>query len=509
VGTISMRLSDWSAGHYGVRSSHFGANAILVPNTEEGRPKDNYLAAHRALDATTLRFPAGQPEILYKDGMLKNGRLIPEVAAFLDWAVLHDQKVTIVTPTKAHWPGKAVVTDFVRQVLERYGAHVEAFEIGNEFWSDTDEHHYGKHASLSAEAIHDGIYGSGHAPDILVQTANPTGAASLFKGTDTPWMEKLELSNQYVIDALSEKARDAIDGIVDHFYFNEDPGAFQGSAAERQYMDTKIDQWRAALGKDVEVHVTEWNVRADNYPQLGMKAASVMLEQFEQMIRMGVDAAQVWATQHNTSTDLGGHWGEDIRVGDDGIVRSSINGAMFDLMSSSLPGLRLRETSFSGDNGLIEIDAYGSSRKVVVYLASRSTRVEDVEVDLGTLVAGYGLQGGIRIGIDQSTSDGRHWQQSGPNGKGWYDLDGVMIDGAIYYATEHDVAAQIEHLSAEALGGGSEVSVRLNPFEVVELTFEVEGAPRPALRPGEEYVGVVGEELVRIAQPATVDEFWF
>ncbi|MGI3169924.1 calcium-binding protein [Pseudooceanicola sp. C21-150M6] len=477
-------------------TEHFGGNAVYTVNTDTGQPTANYTTATDALGIEHVRFPAGQgdPQAGLEDGedwldvtlMVPDGAggtdLRPELTDMLDWAKENDVQVTLVVPTRLMSVDEYEdfvndrITPFAEKVMRDYGSVIEAFEIGNEYWGTMNETTYGQKADLAAVGLREGMLNAGlgdlRQADIIIQMATPTGESDYTAARDSRGFNvRLEAANQDIIDELSFQARVAIDGLVEHYYYNNTELVFTDADSEQNYIDRDYAVWDANFGKELDLHITEWNVRTTDYDEVGIRAVSTIQEQFENMLEDGVDSAHVWPVQHNTDSDLVGSPREIAVLDEEGRVTNSVRGAVFDLMSESLPGMELIATEFAGDDGSFEINAYQSGDKTVVYISSRSFDVLNLDVDLTGLVGEDATGTGIQIGIDQSSesSDGFHWRQD----RGHTPSSSVRIDGRAYYYDEHDVRATFTDHDFD----GPEVDLRLKPFEVIEITFNSAATP--------------------------------
>lgn len=492
--TISLTVSAATSTGNSVSEEMFGGNVIYTVNTDDGDLNENMEEAIDDLDITSIRYPAGQGDgtaetegvswinivdLDYdEDG---NASLSEELTAMLDYArdpngdgdTSDALSVTLVIPTQnmtleEYEEFADDLETFSQLVMENYGDVVQAFEVGNEYWSTMGEAEYGAKANIAIKALADGMEAAGYAaedqPDIIVQMATPTGESDYnAESSDMSWMDRLEAANQTIIDQLDEEARDDLDGVVEHYYYRQDDATYDDSMDEMNYIAQDYAVWDEAFDKDLDLYITEWNIKTTNVDELGLKSASTMVEQFENMIELGVDGADVWAVMHNTSTDLAGDKDGEVTTDDQGRVTTSINGAIYDMMSSSLVGKDLVDLDLTGDDSEVDVTAYADENETVVYISSRSLDVETVEIDLSSLVTDYSSVTGTKIGIDQSTSDGEMWI----SGQGTVEADYVVIDGVNYYYNEHDVAAEY----TDYVFDDTTVTVTLNPYEVIQITI--------------------------------------
>lgn len=487
----SMSVIDTTDTGEIVTDRHFGGNTVFVANTDQGEPTAEYTAAVEELGINHFRFPGGQgdPSVGLIDGeewlnvvtMEPNDQgemdLRPELKAMLEWAEeQEDGKVTLVLPTRI-WDAdeyeayvESELPDFVSKLMTDHGDVIEAFEIGNEYWATMGETEYGIKANHAVTALSKALAAEGieqeDQPDILVQMAKPTGQSDFHGSKDSRgFIARLEDANQAIIDEIGSEARTAVDGVVEHYYYRQSNLEFEDSGLERSFINRQYDIWDNAFDQDLDRHITEWSIRNSNYDENGMRSASVILEQFENMQEMGVDGAHVWPVKHNTANDIAGGKEEPIELDDEGRLVNTIRGAIFDRMSNDLVGMELIKTDFSNDDGSVEINTYQSDDKTVVFVSSRSFDVMDLEVDLSELVEEFSSAIGMKLGIDPSkdSSNGNHWRSD----TGRSPASSLTLDGEDYYYDEHDVRAQFTDYTFES----STIGMQLKPFEVMELIF--------------------------------------
>ncbi len=467
--------------------AYFGGNLVFSVNTDDGVPLDNFGTAADALDITHLRFPAGQGDsgdlevdgegfldVLQMQRVDGEWQLRQEVADMLDWARENGAQVTLVLPTKNYTVAEyealsGDIAGFAKTVMRDYSDVVEAFEIGNEYWS-MGETAYGTKADVAAVALAQGMQDAGFAGDdqaaILVQMASPfAGSEYHVSVDDRPYLERVQGANRAIIDQLGAGARDAIDGVVEHYYYDKQVTEFEGSSGEMNFINRDYAVWDEEFDKELDLYITEWNVRTSDTTETGLRSASVMVEMTSNMNELGVDAAHVWPVQHNTPTDLAGKQTEDVITDAEGRVLNTINGATFDLMSSSLPGLELLDTQLSIEDGSFTFHAWQSDDSTVIYVASRATETIELELDLSTLVPDYTSASAVKLGADLSSnsSDGVHYVP----GEGFQEADSLLVNGQRYYINENDVRAVLTDLAVT----GTTVPITLDPFEVIEITF--------------------------------------
>ena len=453
-----------------VSEAHFGGNTLYTRNTDNGIPDDNYLTAVDELDIGYLRYPAGQPDVAYIDGMVIDGQLPDHLINFMGAAEAAGQKVLIVTPSHAAYSDAAEVGEFAGLLAAQYPNSVHAFEIGNEYFRHQTETSYGQVANDSVLAISEAIDALNVDIPIWVQMAEASGSESEFYWTNDErgYLTRTIEANQTIIDQLSEDARAEIDGVVEHFYLRGSTGFIDPYSQYDQMLSLDLAIWRTTLGEDITFAITEWNVRVANLDNLGIKAASSLLAHFTNIVDLGADEAYVWPPHLNTAADLAGS-GEVLTDPTTGVVINSVGGAMFDLMSTQLPGLELIPASWSFGSEMFHT-VYGSEDRVVVYVASRSDEIESISFSLGDWFGDTTLVSATQIGYDRESSDGRHYNYETDV---WDESQSLIVNGEVYYVNEHDVRATVTELDVTAGQFNTPFDLTLLPYEVVQLVYEI------------------------------------
>ncbi len=484
-----------------VPDSLFGANVVFSVNTDDdGVPLANFRLASEYLEINQFRFPGGMgdredPDDPDGDGigwlnivtMEPNDAgqmdLRPELRNFLDYAASLESdpetgqavEVTLVVPTKHlsvcdYRAYGDEIEAFARRVMEGYPDLVTAFEIGNEYWGSFGETEYGEKVNVAAPALEAGIRAAGipddAAPDIVVQMATPNTNSEFHTSVDDrAYRVRVIDANQRIIDTLSPEARDAIDAVNEHYYWNAPGDAFRDNSGELNHIDLDLSVWDDSFDPDLRRYMTEWNIKSTALFQNGLRFTGTFGEQFENALELGVEVAHIWGVQHNCTTDLAGSPCNTPMEDDQGRVLTTVRGAMFDLMSTNLPGMELLRIEHSNDTGAFEINAYRSEDQVVVYIASRSDAPSGLSVDLSPLVPSFESASGVKISMDRSpdSSDGFHFHP----GIGRVEADYAIVDGERFYYGEHDVRAELTDFEVTS----SQVTLGLLPFETVQLTF--------------------------------------
>lgn len=466
-----LELKTFVDANFSVTERHFGGNSLYTRNTDNGIPDPNFLDAVSNLDSQYIRYPAGQPDVAYADGVIIEGYLPDHLVNFLESARTNHLKVLIVTPTHEAYPGAETIGEFARLIAQDYSDVLHAFEIGNEYWNHQTETSYGQVANDSVLEIADALQDAGVNKPIWVQMGDAAGWESEFhsRNDERGWVTRTIEANRAVIDQISEEAFLEIDGVVEHFYLRGGEQYVNIAAPNDQMIGLDFSIWKNYLVDDATLNITEWNVRSSNLDQLGMRAASSLIAHFSHIMDLGVDEAYLWPPHLNTSSDLAGS-GRVILDQATGIVINSVGGAIFDMMSTSLPGLEYLPSGVAGESPHAIHHLYGNDERVVVYVSSRSEVIETVSYSLGSYFEGFELTSAVRVGYDPSTSDGRHYNY---RTNSWDDSQVITVLGEDYVINEHDVRASIEvldHSSSNSLDG---YVFELLPYQVVELTFKI------------------------------------
>lgn len=468
LGVLSKSETDFD-----VTGRHFGGNIIGSLHSDNGATHDHFRTAIDALDISDLRYPAGEPDVAYAAGMLQDGGLPDHVHNFFASIEGREGEVVMVTPTFGSYTGPEELQRFAELVMESYGDKVRAWEIGNEYWQLQDEFAYGRIANEAVEAIYQGMEDAGKQSDIWVQMGNASGRASAFRDHPTlGWIDSTIEANKTIINLLSPEAIERIDGLIEHVYLR-DTSQIVGNeieATNMAYLD--LDVWRTETGRDFDFAVTEWNVKTTNVEQHGLKGGSALLQHTENLLRLGVDDMHVWSPQHNTKTDLAGS--DEVLIDDDtGYVKNTVIGAVFDTMSTALPGKTLLDLDIAGAATKITTHAFADGQELTVYIASRSEDVEELAFDVADAFDGAVLERALLIGYDPDpeSSDGLHFSQGSSS---FVEVDYLMVDGERYFYNEHDANAALDLLDTSGLASGDEFAFRLRPYEIVQLTYSID-----------------------------------
>ena len=493
---VEISVTGASATGNMVPDELFGANAVYKVNTEQGDPVQSFRDAADALDSEQIRFPAGQGdgqdaaddgvEWLNVVKMVENAdgemELRPELTDFLDWAQDPDgdgdtsdaRQVTLVIPTKFlstedYEEFGPEIRAFTATVMEEYGDVVSAFEIGNEYW-EMGETAYATKANIAIDAILAGFSDAGvtlaDEPDIIVQMATPNAGSEFHSSVDDRGFKvRVEAANQQIIDTLSDEAKANIDGVVEHYYFNQRLDIFERGSSEVNNIDTDYAVWEANFDRELDLYLTEWNLKTTNLDQNGLKYTGAFSEQVEYAVGLGADTAHIWAVQHNTTTDLVGASGDTVLLDDNDRVVNTIRGATYELMRDTLPGMENLDLEYSDEDRGVEINGYQSEEKIVLYVASRVPVETHLDLDLSAIVPEFESASAVKVSLDTSdtSSDGINFVQ----GEGKVEAEYIIVGGERFYYGEHDARAKLTDYTFDT----NAPSFDLKPYEMVELTF--------------------------------------
>lgn len=436
----------------------FGGN-ILAPRAPMTGP-GSHAEAVEALGVTTLRYPGGSLtesffDLSNPDAITATDNETGEIVDFMplsdvmDYAADTGRAVTIVLPTREQISttdfddngdrfadiDEAALRGFVREVVAgEYGdAPVAGFEIGNEYWGSgrMNAVEYGRVASEMARIVDSELqalaplHPEAAEVDILVQMGTNFGESSLDEVYDgltdpeiaadlnatyglnlslTARIDWTEVNNLLVLEQFDAAELDAVDGIIAHVYSRGPDQPHTRYFHLDQIQDTWFEE-----NPDLEIHVTEWNLRSnssslDEAQDYGLFQAQEMLEQVEAFMAEGVDAAQVWPLIQNTPSALS--------LGFE-YSGSTVPGEMFALMSENLPGMTMldfapsdaRESEYEGAG--MEVHGFADGDDMLLYItAPQGSGVVQSGLDLRSLVAGVGGVEAVVLGVAPGQAPG-------------------------------------------------------------------------------------------------------
>ena len=87
-----------------------------------------------------------------------------------------------------------------------------------------------------------------------------------------------------------------------------------------------------------------------------------------------------------------------VQTDDQGRVTETLRGAMFDLMSTSLPGMELIQLDLESVENDKELAAYEKDGEFVVYIGNNLEMAETITVDLAGLLPNFNKAHGVKVG---------------------------------------------------------------------------------------------------------------
>ncbi|NIZ61253.1 type I secretion protein [Sedimentitalea sp. CY04] len=421
----------------------FGGNFLFTRDRlgDEG----TYDEVSAALGTENIRYPGGSiterlfditdPDrsIAFDYEAEKFVEIVP-ISEFLAFAEQEGLTVTVVLPTRSFLSEETDINDnrFVEideQALSQFAidvasgvygnAKIDAFEIGNEYWGsgEMSSVEYGRVSSRMVEILDAALDSVSNADfpsddiDLVVQSGTNFSHSQLddqYSYTSDPdeILEALQadygldpegdfkfssgaLNWTSINDEMITREFDTpeeiggLDAVAAHVYSREPevPGT-------RDFFLKQIDNSWLEKFPDLETYITEWNLKSGvgalGSSDYGLKQAHEMLNIIEAFSDHGVDAAHVWPLSQNTSNALSRGFEFE---------KLSAPGEMFRLMEEELTGTRPLdligsdggETEISVSN--IDVHAFASPEKYVMYLASTSDEVTNTTVDLSNLLS--------------------------------------------------------------------------------------------------------------------------
>jgi hypothetical protein len=270
----------------------YSANLLKSANTgepwfdregivEDGMPTPEILGALAQLGITHVRFPGGQEDEAFVDGILIDGDLPPFLRTFLEASQSNGLTVSLVIPVTP--PSNVAVSSattisehfleqvetFARLLAQDFSGTVLSVELGNEYWRGRElgdeslEVSYGKKASEVAVAFDRGQQSAGATIDIFLQAAG-----NLRQAFDND----LDAANIAIQSSfgITESAIDAVDGVVRNSYwkdadsgaFDNDSGLFKEDRALPQNFSRQGPAgWEDWAGKELQFMVGEYNLK--------------------------------------------------------------------------------------------------------------------------------------------------------------------------------------------------------------------------------------------------------
>lgn len=398
--TISLNSAN-NTVYQNVTTAHFGGNFLFHRNSTSDNGSFNYAAEKTGV--TNLRFPGGsitEDEYNIKLPNDSSGGKVG-LSQFMQYAGENGNSVTIVVPIdKSFYPGisnpsgrgfnEQQLKTFIEACIDyadQNGVTIKAFELGNEYWSETEANRaeiYGQKASIAAKIIDQ---------TIKSEIASPTDHPDIFVqiGSHNNAPENIVAENNAIISGFINNPGSlaTIDGLVDHRYatgeleeFKPLIGLTQVASWRNVFKDAGLDSTK------ISFNWTEWNVKAsgnsngEHSPEDGLRQAGAIISLFNS----GVGAANV------KSMNIWPHFlpgtETSLSVSDGSTTRLTAAGKAFQLMSESLVGTK--SVDISASTNAVDISAFKQDgEKLIVFVTSRSESTQSLDVALGNLTTGY------------------------------------------------------------------------------------------------------------------------
>ena len=476
----TMTLAGLQSTGLFVSPEIFGAN-IRYSATDAGLPTAAYTDVAGALGVQNVRFGGDEADLnplrfneigtLPVDGVnsinivdMPGGALRPDLVNFLEWCAASQRgpdpvKATLIIPTNnletADYDVFATqIQTFVQTVMREYGAVISAFQIGSTFGRSGDAQ-YGARATMVAEAIDAGMQAAGYAPaiqpDILIQ-----------------------LADEVAIDQLSDQAITAIDGVTGRYFSTGSGDQLFGNDPALDRIADAAALWSDRFDKPLDLHITDWKISPFATPQYGFAAGASLIQQVENMVGIGADAAHVSTLDAAVPGALTLEADGGALLDAQGRVVNSAAGAVYDLMSDALSGAELLDARFDDVPDGVEVSAYRSNGELVLYISSRTLTPSEFTLDLGTGLSLSGPVVAVRMSLDLTTTDGAHGTSAEP-------VSSVTVDGQPYNYNEDDADVI---LTDQFFTDAGAIDLSLNPFEVVQLRLDIDPDYRPPVDDG-------------------------
>lgn len=448
---LTLSVKDILSQEYS--DQHFGANILAI---RDGLGDDGtYDEAADTLNIDQIRYPGGSLTERYfdirdPDDAIKTDYITGEdidflpFSEFMQFAEATDRSALIVLPTR-HEFGLAAdangdryasvdedaLRGFIRDTLDGvYGSpKIAGFELGNEYWDSGQmtSVEYGRVASKMATIVKDEI--TNH-PDyqelftdteVLVQMGHNYGYAELDSQYDGTPEEQLDqfladygldldvdvtysngevawprLANELLLREFeTQEEIDSVDGVVAHLYSRG-----EDNISSRYFPLNTIKATWLEDNPDLEVKITEWNIRnrdRDPDEDYGLTQAHEMLELLEAMSHVDATGAYIYPVQQHSPASL---------AGDEDDPQEKISGIFFNMLQDSLPGTRpvvlegadRYQTEIS--DGDTEIHSFAGQDKLVFYINSvNATETLETQFDTFDLFTDAASIEAVKLGV--------------------------------------------------------------------------------------------------------------
>lgn len=473
-----------------ISAEMFGGNLVATRNTlVPGGPFD---IAVGNLGITGLRYPGGTVTEQFFDPLsdlwdqlfdppdtdyvtAPTGETIIGPAPVFEYATANELGVTIVLPTssllKTNAQGDLIVDPVALNEVQalvaamlhgKYGdVSIDKFEIGNEYYcyADMTAKEYGMVANELIIAVNEEIMAYAEEKGTPANWEMPEIAIQAGAG----WQEG---DSEAIIAELDPEARAAVDEIVIHYY----PEDFE-EVGMKNGIFSQIEIWESAEGFGaLDVYASEWNIQTGDDSDTGLAQASSLLAGFDEMLRQGVDSADVWGIQFRyLDSNLSTISDYDSPTAKPGEITTRLTaaGEIFASLSESVIGLMPFNPDLSvllDNNGKTEsigssnpdadtiVTAYGSEDKAVIYISSRSSENTSISLNLTDY---FGKTTHVWGEVLTTVDD--------PSTPGTDEGDPLAVGGIPEFDT----------LTGDELEDGSKIV--LEPYEILRVNVQLDG----------------------------------
>lgn len=495
----------------------FGANYVYDYERIGDLPWERFDEIIDQLGSRQLRFPGGNASETLFNYLNPNspvdlaGRPVMGMDEFIAFAGSQSIEPILILPTKPFLPNethalliwnpvdarweidpaaaadaRALVETFVASAVvsaRAAGVDIAAIEIGNEYpgvdwlmdsgdWTKMTGAQYGVLANQLAQWTQDALAAAAATgdPEVLVQV---WGDFNLDGFSTT----ELAAFNANVLSGFDSAGLAAIDGTVNHFYFREGKTSGDGSDIHSyETLDDRIAEmaalsavWETAAGRDLTLHVSEWNVQKFGIEEpnerqwanrghewtvsaewkdssnFGLKQLAPMLEMAAAFNMAGVSSAQLWSVMYNAAA---------LGLQDNGGTLTA-PGRLVSLMAELLPGTRYLEVDAESPD--VDVHVFEGGGQTHVFVSSRSDVERVFDVDLAVLGPGSETVSVTYLSVDASQSDGR------------FRADGnTYITGDAIWL-EADLPGRLTETSQALADGG--LALTLGAYEMALISF--------------------------------------
>lgn len=366
----------------------FGGNTLFQINTHG----EGFNKTMDGFGITTIRWPGGAISEGYFDPSNPDvplavsrstgnnpqpfGDTVLTFSETMAWAAQTGRGMNIVLPTQHLLKNGAIDTQalnaivaFVKEATAKGGtyadARIESFELGNEYWgTKLTAVEYGKIADALLNALGPVVDAAPDSPRLIVQSGSTYSVdfepGGVHHNKPMTWAQKLTVANHDIIDQLSPAARAHVDGVVSHFYYTDRGGNIDHNSTDA-WTEMFLQSLWSKAGISDQMHYTEWNVGRLMPGETNFAMGSVMVEQFEMMMRLNPASAYIWPVNQSTNNDLAGRHNDDPG-------KMSVNGAVFKLLADNLKGLSYQDTSIE-KSSTVESSFYTNATTAVLFVS--------------------------------------------------------------------------------------------------------------------------------------------